>query len=155
VLSAEAYEHFLQFRIRCRLCGTIFCSKCKRVPYHKGFTCESLSVDAQAEHCRFCNVQLTPANTTAVRCVHALHRIRDLTEDMLPYTQKPLAPSLRHVCIESECLDRAFASCRGMHACGHPCGGIVNERVHLPCLQPACSEDSKLPVRGFAAVLLL
>jgi hypothetical protein len=65
VLSAESYAHFCQHRVRCRECQSIFCTSCKRSPYHKGFTCKSFVEYQSARHCRFCDTKLDEHNTAA------------------------------------------------------------------------------------------
>lgn len=39
-VSKEAAEHMSKYRVRCRECSLIFCTKCKEEPYHLGKTCE-------------------------------------------------------------------------------------------------------------------
>jgi hypothetical protein len=39
-IQGDALEHYFDKRFRCRDCDTVFCSACKLVPYHLGFTCD-------------------------------------------------------------------------------------------------------------------
>ena len=45
-VSSWAQVHFLRYRFRCREanCGINFCSECKVVPYHLGYTCEEYAL---------------------------------------------------------------------------------------------------------------
>jgi E3 ubiquitin-protein ligase MYCBP2 len=121
LLSRDAYVHFSRFRHRCPQCKLDFCHACLATPYHKGHTCASFKENASARHCRFCDDQLTAANS-AVR---------------------PEAPTLVDVCRSDECSQRADASCTARLSCGHACGGVNDERVHLPCLDEKCVEAAK------------
>lgn len=42
-MVGPALAHYHEFRFRCRLCDTIFCSACKTVPYHTGASTTSSS----------------------------------------------------------------------------------------------------------------
>ena len=58
-ISREAAENKAKYRLRCskfrHLDG---CLECKVVPYHDGYTCESLKVYEKANKCRFCKALL-------------------------------------------------------------------------------------------------
>ena len=48
------------------------------------------------------------------------------------------APTLLDVCNSAECLEKRAQSCAASLKCGHACGGVKNESVHLPCLKEDC-----------------
>lgn len=55
----HAYHH--TYRFRCRLCDTIFCTSCKKSPYHIGFTCQQFQLYGEAEkRCLICSDPLPP-----------------------------------------------------------------------------------------------
>lgn len=116
----EAWLHFTQYRVRCRECDIDFCSQCKTTPYHKGFTCESFKEYKKALQCRFCKVQLEDHNTAEPG---------DFSE------------ALRKVCTLAECIERRESACSLVHDCEHDCGGVKDEREHLPCLHEDCKSD--------------
>eukprot|EP01083_Nonionella_stella_P135347 411745_1 len=116
-ISREAMRHYNRNRIRCRVCNTKFCKGCKRIPYHVGFTCEGFATYGAAQKCRFCQSEIKSENMA--------YPIRN-------------SPALNSVCNERECLDRRAQSCAVTLPCGHACGGVVKEDVHLPCLQSDC-----------------
>jgi E3 ubiquitin-protein ligase MYCBP2 len=117
-LSKEAQEHFVKNRFRCTsdACGANFCKSCNAQPYHLGFTCEEYKEYKVSPKCRFCHV-----------AVMKRHQIKVV-----------LAETLKEVCDSEECRAKAELSCRARLPCGHPCGGIINEKEHLPCLFPEC-----------------
>jgi hypothetical protein len=115
VLSREAYIHFQQKRIRCRKCRGNFCAECKRVPYHKGYTCKAYEEYLQSRKCRFCAETLTDSNS---------------------YTGIPGIDS----CKEEECVERAKICCTKINPCGCPCNGVAGELECLPCLKCELNE---------------
>jgi len=121
-LSAAATQHYRQNRVRCRECQCVFCAQCKERPYHLGFTCSEAAVDREAQHCRFCSSQLTPANTPK---------------------HDPKLPALSGVCTAAECQEKRAKACGVVLKCAHPCAGVRDEKKHPPCLDPACAADSK------------
>jgi RCR-type E3 ubiquitin transferase len=54
-----------------------------------------------------------------------------------------------NVCVEQQCQDYSANACSKILACGHFCGGIINEINCLPCLHQKCQSaanfDSKKP----------
>ena len=40
VISRQSAEHMAKFRVRCQNCSQIFCTSCRRNPYHVGMTCQ-------------------------------------------------------------------------------------------------------------------
>ena len=57
-MSEQAKNHYNHCRFRCRKCTETFCSECKAVPYHFGFTCAELRVRNETVLCRFCEAPL-------------------------------------------------------------------------------------------------
>jgi len=58
-ILGDALAHYHTYRFRCRSCSTIFCSKCKKSPYHCGYTCESFEAHGTSEkNCRCCKDDL-------------------------------------------------------------------------------------------------
>jgi hypothetical protein len=112
-LSEEAIAHRNEFRFRCRQCQTEYCAQCRVTPYHLGFTCEKWKTYLNAQHCRYCNVQLT--NTNRARNYELL-------------------------CINPECQTKAQYGCHRRLSCGHLCNGIANETHCPPCL--ICNETA-------------
>eukprot|EP00808_Paulinella_micropora_P030210 g31139.t1 len=112
-LSREAIQHRAEHRFRCPKCGQVFCHGCRRQPYHLGFTCEQFSIYQKARKCRFCHKELTDTVVGA-----------------------------NDVCSEEECRSRFASSCSKRLACGHACGGVSNEKNHLPCLLSDCRDTS-------------
>ncbi|XP_023291814.2 E3 ubiquitin-protein ligase highwire [Lucilia cuprina] len=43
-----------------------------------------------------------------------------------------------NVCADAQCQEYAANSCMKTKQCGHVCGGVVNEKKCLPCLQHVC-----------------
>ncbi|XP_011290756.1 E3 ubiquitin-protein ligase highwire [Musca domestica] len=43
-----------------------------------------------------------------------------------------------NVCADAQCQEYASNSCMKTKPCGHVCGGVVNEKKCLPCLQHVC-----------------
>lgn len=43
-----------------------------------------------------------------------------------------------NICADSQCQEHAANACLKTKACGHACGGVVNEKKCLPCLEQAC-----------------
>lgn len=118
-VTRKGWLHYLEHRIRCRACGTIFCAQCKDTPYHKGFTCEDWQEYQNAERCRFCEGRITEDN-----------RLPD-----------PPSPALERVCDSEECVLNAERSCLKTLACGCVCCGIRDEEECLPCLVHDFDED--------------
>ena len=113
-LSAEAWLHFCEYRVRCRECNLIFCASCKTTPYHKGYTCSAYKDYQSARHCRFCTQRLDGGNQ---------------------YRHPSSSIALKDVCTEEECVKKAEQSCERMLPCGCPCQGIKGEVACLPCLK--------------------
>jgi len=51
-IVGEALDHYFDKRFRCRFCNTVFCSGCKTIPYHLGYTCAQFQSykSAQVSH---------------------------------------------------------------------------------------------------------
>ncbi|XP_060732394.1 E3 ubiquitin-protein ligase MYCBP2 isoform X14 [Tachysurus vachellii] len=45
------------------------------------------------------------------------------------------------VCSDPDCQEYAKLACSKTHACGHPCGGVKNEELCLPCLH-GCDKNT-------------
>ncbi|KAF0977518.1 hypothetical protein FDP41_003510 [Naegleria fowleri] len=52
---SETEVHKEQYRFRCRICSTEFCSNCHSIPYHEQFTCASYHAFLHSKKCRFCD----------------------------------------------------------------------------------------------------
>ncbi len=62
---------------------------------------------------------------------------RDLEAEFAATATGPL------VCMATECLALYKRACTHHHAqCGHACGGVRDEHVHLPCLDAECQEKA-------------
>eukprot|EP00457_Paulinella_chromatophora_P000316 gb/GEZN01000316.1/.p1 GENE.gb/GEZN01000316.1/~~gb/GEZN01000316.1/.p1 ORF type:complete len:1660 (-),score=215.21 gb/GEZN01000316.1/:6-4985(-) len=109
VLSAAAYKHFMQYRVRCRGCNNNFCAECHCLPYHKGYDCKGWKEYAAAKHCRFCASTLTLENS--------------------------YSGDIRDCCSEDECVEKAQLSCTATLECGCACGGVRGEVKHMPCMK--------------------
>lgn len=128
-----AEQHREDFRFRCRSCATEFCAGCRTMPYHQGYTCEGYSRYLESNHCRFCAVTLTPTSTVTLG--------GDVTS----------GGGSNDVCRSEECVDKSKLSCKRHNACGHPCGGILDEAQCLPCLK--CErEDSDQTADDFCNI---
>lgn len=46
--------------------------------------------------------------------------------------------AMGNVCADAECQEYAANICAKTKACGHPCGGVLNEPKCLPCLEVVC-----------------
>eukprot|EP00457_Paulinella_chromatophora_P001875 gb/GEZN01001877.1/.p1 GENE.gb/GEZN01001877.1/~~gb/GEZN01001877.1/.p1 ORF type:complete len:775 (-),score=116.06 gb/GEZN01001877.1/:289-2613(-) len=127
-LSHEAKEHRAKNRFRCPSCSTVFCKSCKSNPYHLGYTCKQYRQYEEAVKCRFCTTALTTSNTASPGPVS-------------------------DVCTEEECRDKRDAVCTKKLACGHPCGGVRNEKKCLPCLRPECQgEDANQSADDYCSI---
>ncbi|KAL5012682.1 hypothetical protein ScPMuIL_011233 [Solemya velum] len=49
--------------------------------------------------------------------------------------------AIGNVCSDTECQEHAKNACTKVLSCGHPCGGIKNEDVCLPCLHRCKASD--------------
>ena len=110
LISFAALLHKELHRLRCAGCSNSFCTKCNAAPYHLGRTCEQHAEFQCAAKCRFCGEALDGA----------------AAQD--------------DVCASDECRERLAGACRHVLPCSHPCGGVCEEKVHLPCLVPECLE---------------
>uniref|UniRef100_A0A6A7FXV8 RanBP-type and C3HC4-type zinc finger-containing protein 1 n=1 Tax=Hirondellea gigas TaxID=1518452 RepID=A0A6A7FXV8_9CRUS len=125
-ISIESWLHYNQNRIRCRGCQENFCISCLAVPYHTGYNCDQFREYGAAKHCRFCTTQLSIQNTA-------------------PSLGKP---ALADVCTEDECIERRGQSCSTTLGCGHACGGVSDEKEHLPCLGEDCKDHAVPQLSG-------
>ncbi|XDV30973.1 hypothetical protein PO909_033770, partial [Leuciscus waleckii] len=48
------------------------------------------------------------------------------------------------VCSDQDCQDYAKLACSKTHPCGHPCGGVKNEELCLPCLHGCFKTEASL-----------
>uniref|UniRef100_A0A7S4II00 RING-type domain-containing protein n=1 Tax=Vannella robusta TaxID=1487602 RepID=A0A7S4II00_9EUKA len=122
-LSAECRRHYTEHRFRCQRCESIFCSECKRIPYHLGYTCEDFENAMQAFKCRWCKDPI-PA-------------------DNIASTGPPKDPQ-RLVC--AKCTDKDSACLNKVHtACGHPAiwHHSMPSRKMGDCIRPECVEARK------------
>ena len=120
LLTKLAQQHKLHNRFRCVKCTTIFCKKCKAVPYHLGYTCEQWKKYKESKKCRFCEVSLTAKN-------------KPLNDD-----DEDLGPGLvGQVCNKDECQQKKIISCDIKHPCGHNCIGLRGRQC-LKCINPKC-----------------
>lgn len=108
-LTPEAAEHRCRYRIRCRACDADFCAKCRRTPYHTGFTCEGFAGYESANHCRYCQEVAPPGRVAcdkeecAERASHAC--LKPLPCGHLCYG---IAGERSHlVCLHEDCSDAA------------------------------------------------
>ena len=124
--SAEALTHFQQFRHRCRKCSEDFCSQCKKMPYHEGYTCAEYEHDSLHAHCRFCDKLLPEREITVVK-----EQLQQLCTNINTVVQ--------NVC--DECAPKEAATHDGVLPCKHQKHCTSN---HLgscpPCIHPDCTE---------------
>jgi len=113
-ISFAALLHKELHRLRCAGCSNSFCTKCNAAPYHLGRTCEQHAVFQCAAKCRFCGEALDAGAADG--------------------------GGAADVCSSDECKQRWADACKHTLPCGHACGGVHNELVHLPCLQLQCIE---------------
>jgi hypothetical protein len=120
ILSAEAWRHYSEFRLRCPDCSNNFCALCKTMPYHLGKTCAEYEAYAASVHCRYCAEPLKAGHG-------------------------PDATGLP-VCDEAACQAHKQRACTHKLACGHGCFGVKGETEHPPCLEEDCpaAADSKV-----------
>ncbi len=112
-VSFDALLHKELHRLRCGGCAQNFCTKCNTMPYHLGRTCEQHVAFQSAVKCRFCGEALSAGAGAG------------------------------DVCEGEECQTRSQAACTHTLACGHVCGGVAKEKVHLPCLKAQCLDALK------------
>ena len=113
-------------RVRCGSCQKNFCAECQSEPYHLGKTCQQHKEFKEAAKCRYC-----------------LNKLTQPPPSMLP--------AFKEVCRSPQCVDLMAKSCQKMLACGHPCCGMKDERVCMPCLHPDCvsnNQDATLGAHG-------
>eukprot|EP01084_Bolivina_argentea_P004506 8581_1 len=120
ILSYLHKQHKAKYRFRCSRggCKTIFCSGCRFVPYHIGYTCEEHKIYRDSKKCRFCEVSMTVKNTAP----------KDFT----------LKDGLDNVCSSAECIEKRRWSCDLKHKqCGHNCIGLMGHEC-IKCLNIKC-----------------
>lgn len=124
--SQDAVEHYQKYRYRCRNCQEEFCSSCKKIPYHEGFTCEEYTQDASSVHCRFCDKLLSDRNPLEI-------------EEQLVKLTKNINTKVNNTC--DNCLPKLDTTHQGTHICKHQKYCTSN---HLgscySCIHPDCSE---------------
>eukprot|EP00471_Norrisiella_sphaerica_P013846 CAMPEP_0184494926 /NCGR_PEP_ID=MMETSP0113_2-20130426/29957_1 /TAXON_ID=91329 /ORGANISM="Norrisiella sphaerica, Strain BC52" /LENGTH=740 /DNA_ID=CAMNT_0026880887 /DNA_START=217 /DNA_END=2440 /DNA_ORIENTATION=- len=171
-LSKEAWVHYKKYRLRCKECSSIFCGSCKTSPYHMGHTCEGWIEYKNSKHCRFCSVQITNANMhklpssqqissmsttdlTTFLMAHGRTRasIRQLREKYRLIAEAKSVHALfsgvfGDICDGEECQEKRSIACQSRLPCGCPCGGVVGEKSHLPCLKhtPQLDPDEFCPI---------
>jgi len=125
--SQEAIEHYQKFRYRCRKCSEEFCSKCKKIPYHEGFTCIEYTQDASSVHCRFCDKLLSDRDPVTI-------------ENQLNSLTKNVNTVVDNTC--DNCLPKLQNTHQGTHPCKHQKYCTSN---HLgscyDCIHPDCSRN--------------
>eukprot|EP00828_Plagiopyla_frontata_P030567 TRINITY_DN398_c0_g1_i1.p1 TRINITY_DN398_c0_g1~~TRINITY_DN398_c0_g1_i1.p1 ORF type:complete len:379 (-),score=41.52 TRINITY_DN398_c0_g1_i1:179-1315(-) len=109
--------HYAENRFTCPECKTEQCKNCKVNPYHIGFNCEEWVKNQNAKHCRYCEIVISKANTSA-----------------------PIA--LQDICSSPECQEKAKMACQKILPCQHPCAGCINEVKCLDCLNDTCAEQN-------------
>lgn len=55
-IVGPALAHYHEYRFRCRVCDTIFCSACTTAPYHAGYTCQQYQMYGRYKHCIICDM---------------------------------------------------------------------------------------------------
>ena len=118
-LTEKAQKHYLSHRARCIECSQNFCKKCKELPYHSGFDCQTFQIFKNAAKCRFCGIALMP--------------------DVLPENPS-LNPALKDVCNSKICLQKRDEACDKTLPCGHFCNGICKEEICMPCIHSCCND---------------
>lgn len=128
-----------------------------------GFDCAQWSKYQTAKKCRFCQVSLTAANTASPLVAkeqglkeHAAAALENFAGAVGAFfgssssssaaaassssssSAAHYAPTLLDVCNSAECLEKRSQSCAASLKCGHACGGVKNESIHLPCLKEDC-----------------
>jgi len=124
--SNDAIEHYRKFRYRCRKCCFDFCSECKKMPYHEGFTCEEYNSEMSSVHCRFCDKLLEDREPSIIK-----EELEKLT--------KNVNTIVNNTC--EDCKPKLAQTHAGTLPCGHQKHCTSN---HLgscyPCLHPDCVE---------------
>lgn len=121
LLTPECITHYTEHRFRCQRCESIFCSSCKRIPYHLGYTCTSFQTAMNSLKCRWCK--------------------ESIEEDILANSGPPKDP-LRLVC--SKCVDKNTQCMNKTHPiCGHPAlwHHSMTSRKLPDCIQKECVEE--------------
>ena len=119
LLNTSAREHYTKYRFRCPRCESIFCSSCKIIPYHLGFTCTEFDEAIKSLKCRWCKEKIV-GETIA--------------------TSGPPKDPQRMFC--GKCKDKESACLSKTHAdCGHPSIWHHSMPERMPeCIHPTCVE---------------
>lgn len=123
LLTEECIKHYTEHRFRCQRCESIFCSSCKRIPYHLGYTCDGFINAMHSLKCRWCK--------------------ESIEEDALASNGPPKDPN-RIVC--SKCVDKDKQCMNKIHSvCGHPAiwHHSMTTRKIPDCIQKPCVEARK------------
>lgn|SRR3990167_560670 len=125
--SQEAILHYQRCRIRCRNCSEEFCTECKKIPYHEGYTCAEYKLNCSVVHCRFCDKLLRSKDPQEIKRQLALlpkqaSTIVDNTCDSCKWKNDVV-----HTGIAGSCLHQKY--CTSFHLGSCP-----------PCLHPDCVE---------------
>lgn len=123
--SLEAIEHYKKYRYRCRKCLEDFCSSCKKIPYHEGYTCEEYIKNANSVHCRYCDKLL-------------LERDPLIIKDQLMKLAKNINTIVNNTC--ENCLLKVEKTHPGIYpSCKHQKNCTSNHMGSCyPCIHPDC-----------------
>lgn len=106
-LRPEALDCLRKYLVKCDECKKTFCSNCKSIPFHEGYTCDERKLLDEEVICRFCN------EYPAIKC-------KELD-------------NCHQVCWHQECKESLSEACMTTCDCGHPCCGVLNENNHIGC----------------------
>lgn len=105
-IPPKALECLRLNRCNCPKCHSVFCNKCKKIPFHEGYTCEEQKLIDMGNVCRFCGE---------------------------PITNKKRKDLAHKICKKKECKAIFKKACHSMLPCGHPCCGTTKETTHFGC----------------------
>ncbi|OHT08889.1 hypothetical protein TRFO_22481 [Tritrichomonas foetus] len=101
--------------VTCNECRISSCRNCGAVPYHLGETCEEHKWWIEGSVCRICGRAANPQDNDEVALLNCGH---------------------------PDCIEIANQMCDHIHACGHACCGVKNEKFHPHC--PECTDGESL-----------
>lgn len=117
-MAPAQISHYQTYRYGCRGCRMDFCSSCRLVPYHFGFTCQEFETYNASPKCRFCGDAVV--------------------KGVSKYANPRKLPAVDEVCGSKDCVAAAETICEKKLACGHWCPGIKGEEKCPPCLHGDC-----------------
>ena len=124
--TEAAISHFQQFRFRCRKCLEDFCSQCKKMPYHEGYTCSEYVSEESSVHCRFCDKLLLDKDPVVIQ--EQLNKLEKNVNTIVDNVCDSCIPKLSHT-------HSGTMSCRHQkHCTAHHLGSCY------PCIHPDCVE---------------